>query len=316
MGKRRIRNLRSLGYSEISGFDIREDRRKEAENLFGINTVSDLEPLSDFDSVIISTSPDMHTKYIRAAIEKGKPCFVELSLLIQELPELDRLARLKGVLIAPSCTFRFRPAIKRIKDLVESRTYGKITNFTYHSGQYLPDWHPWENVKDFFVSKKETSGCKEILSFELRWMTDVMGSPEDIFSCRGKTAGFDIDIDDTYAVSMKFNGHLGVILIDLVSRFATRSLILNLEKAQIRWNCEDNAVRLYDAENKEWTGYREVGAEAVTGCNSDITGNMYIEEMRAFVEAVKGVKPFPITLGEDIEILHIVERADADVRWR
>ncbi len=316
MGKRRIGNLRSLGYSEIAGFDIREDRRKEAENLFGINTVSDLDLLSDFDSVIISTSPDMHTKYIRSAIEKGKPCFVELSLLIQELPELDRMARLKGVLIAPSCTFRFRPAIKRIKEIVESRDYGKITNFTYHSGQYLPDWHPWENVKDFFVSKKETSGCKEILSFELRWLTDVMGKPENIFSCRKKTGDFDLDMDDTYAINMVFNDHMGVIMVDVVSRFATRSLIVNLEKAQIRWNCEDSAVRLYDAENRKWICYDEREAAALTGCNAEIAENMYIEEMRAFVEAVEGVKPFPITLGEDIEILHMVEMADAEGRRR
>ena len=25
-----------------------------------------------------------------------------------------------------------------------------MTNFTFHSGQYLPDWHSWENIKDFY----------------------------------------------------------------------------------------------------------------------------------------------------------------------
>jgi threonine dehydrogenase-like Zn-dependent dehydrogenase len=34
MGKRRIRNLKSLGYNDIVGFDKRADRRQEAKKLY------------------------------------------------------------------------------------------------------------------------------------------------------------------------------------------------------------------------------------------------------------------------------------------
>ena len=36
MGKRRIRNLRALGLSEIAGFDPRVDRRQEASEKYSI----------------------------------------------------------------------------------------------------------------------------------------------------------------------------------------------------------------------------------------------------------------------------------------
>ena len=39
MGKRRVRNLQALGYRNIIGFDMREDRRKEAKEKYGIQTV-------------------------------------------------------------------------------------------------------------------------------------------------------------------------------------------------------------------------------------------------------------------------------------
>ena len=38
MGKRRVRNLQSLGIKNIVGFDIREDRREETEKKYQINT--------------------------------------------------------------------------------------------------------------------------------------------------------------------------------------------------------------------------------------------------------------------------------------
>lgn len=310
MGKRRIRNLQALGYSQITGFDLRADRREEAERLYGIATIADIDSISAHDAVIVSTPPDWHTVYMRSAIEHGKPCFVELSLLIQDLPELDELAKKRGVLVAPSCTFRFHPSVQLIKQLVESGDYGKITNFVYHSGQYLPDWHPWESIKDFFVSKKETSGCKEILSFELHWLSVVTGHPRYLSAMRGKTTDFGIDIDDTVAVNMEFERWIGVLFVDVVSRFATRSLTINLENAQIRWDWESKTIRLYNAESKEWIIHPEPGGKAQLGYNANIVEQMYIEELRTFIDAAEGTAIYPLTLSEDIRILHLIERAE------
>ncbi|SVD88881.1 uncharacterized protein METZ01_LOCUS441735, partial [marine metagenome] len=49
MGKRRIRNLRINGEEKIIGFDIRIDRRKEAETKYNIQTIDDCKILSPND---------------------------------------------------------------------------------------------------------------------------------------------------------------------------------------------------------------------------------------------------------------------------
>lgn len=307
MGKRRIRNLKTIGYQDIVGFDVRIDRREEAKHLYGITTIAELKELSPFDAVIVSTPPDKHSEYIRLAIEEKKPCFVELSLLVQDLPELNKLAQEKDVLVAPSCTFRFHPSIKTIKQIIQSGNYGKITNFTYHSGHFLPDWHPWEKIEDFFVNNSETSGCKEILSVEMHWITDIIGKPKEIFAYQKKTLELGIDTEDTYALNLKFNDFVGVLLIDVVSRFATRSLILNMEKAQIRWNWEDKKVSLYDANDKKWLYYNDPQGCANTGYNTNLIEEMYSQELNSFIDAAKEAKAFPLSLGESIEILNIIE---------
>ncbi len=312
MGKRRIRNLLSIGIEDIKGFDMREDRRKEAEDKYNISTTDELtsDLLSDRDIYVISTPPDKHLEYMKMAVKYGKPAFVEASVIKEGLQEIVETAAEKGTLIAPSCTFRFHPGVKMIKDIVLGGKYGKICNFTYIMGQYLPDWHPWENIKDFYVGKKETSASREMVPFELTWLLDVTGNPEEVFSFYGSTHNMGVDIDDTYNVNFRVKDFLGTLIVDVVSRFATRSLIMNLEKAQIRWNWEEKTIKLYDAESKSWEHFNLEEGHAEAGYNRNIAEEMYIDEMRAFVESAKGGKPFPNTLADDIDVLDILEKAE------
>ena len=312
MGKRRIRNLLALGIKDITGFDMREDRRAEARDKYNITTTSELDEalLSNSDIYIISTPPDRHLEYMKLAVKHGKPAFVEASVIKKGLAELAQAAGEADVLIAPSCTFRFHPGVKTVKDIVLSGKYGRLCNFVYVMGQYLPDWHPWEQIKDFYVSKRETSASREMVPFELTWLLDITGHPEEVFSFYGQTHDMGADIDDTYNVNLKYKGFLGTLVVDVVSRFATRSLIMNLERAQIRWNWEDKVIRLYDADKKEWELFREPEGRAESQYNKNIIEEMYIEEMRAFVDASKGVRTFPNTLDEDISILDLLEKAE------
>ncbi len=312
MGKRRIRNLKSLGFNDIIGLDFREDRRKEVTEKYGITTVAELseEILQERDIYIISTPPDKHNEYLWLAIEYRKPTFVEASVIKQGLEEIKDASDKNNVLIAPSCTLRFHPAIKTIKNIVKSDKYGKICNFIYHMGQYLPDWHPWESIKDFYVSKKETSASREMIPFELTWLTDIVGLPIEAFGFFGKTYEFGVDIDDTYAINLKFKNSFGVLLVDVVSRFATRSLTLNLENAQIRWDWSEKVVKLYDAIDKRWIYYNDPEGTAHAGYNVNIVEEMYVEEINSFIRAVKGEDKFPNTLEEDIKMLDILEKIE------
>lgn len=312
MGKRRIRNLDALGIKAVTGFDLRDDRRKEVGNKYHIPTISKLNEdiISESDVFIVSTPPDRHLKYMQLAVKHRKPAFVEASVIREGLEKLREIAKKKDVLIVPSCTLKFHPGVETIKEIVLSGKYGRICNFTFIMGQYLPDWHPWEDIRDFYVSKRETSASREMVAFELTWLFGITHYPEEVFAFYGKTHDMGVNIDDTYNVNLKFKDFLGTLVVDVVSRYATRSLIMNLEKAQIRWNWDEKVVKLYDAENKRWVHYYEPAGQAEAGYNVNIIEKMYIEEMRAFIDAVYGIKPFPNTLDEDIKVLTILERAE------
>jgi len=319
MGKRRIRCLKTLGIAggDVTGFDFREDRRKEAEEKYGVRTTDDVRKtgLGPFDLVIVSTPPDKHDEYIELAIKNKKPVFVEASVTIGRLKELNELAKKEKVLVAPSCTLRYHAAIKEIIRIVKGGDYGKLTNFTYHSGQYLPDWHPYEDVKKYYVSNKITGAAREIVPFEMAWLTAVAGFPEKVTGFCGKTMDVGADIDDTYVIAMKFGNQVyGILNVDVVSRYATRSLILNMEYGQVLWRWDENIVRIYDARKKSWDDHSYALGEAAKGYNKNITEDMYVDELNAFIKAATGGEKFPNDLDEDIAALEILPEIEKNGR--
>ncbi|MGE4538337.1 MAG: Gfo/Idh/MocA family protein [Desulfovibrio sp.] len=316
MGKRRIRCAKALGVETILGFDTQADRRIEAENAYGIVTLDSLDQANwdMIDACIISTPPDNHLQYIDLAIEKGLPAFVEASVILAGLPEAAVRAAAKGVCIAPSCTLSFHPAVKDITALIQGGRYGKVTSFSYHTGQYLPDWHPWEAVTDFYVSRPETGGCREIVPFELTWLVRAIGWPDAVTGLYGRTMDVGAPIDDTYAVSMRMGTAIGSLVVDVAARQAVRALLLNLERGQIVWRWEDQCVRLYEVETQRWITYGQPVPQAAAGYNKNIDERMYVEEVEAFFDAARGRATFPNTLDEDIRILRLLE--EIEVRGR
>ena len=312
MGKRRIRNLQFLQAGEIIGFDIQQERCKEAEEKYGIRTTSNIGSfnLAEISAMIISTPPDHHNEWIEFAIRNGKPAFVEASVILEGLPGLKEKADESGVLIIPSSTLHFHPAIKKIREIVAGGEYGRVLNFSYHMGQYLPDWHPWEQIGDSYTGKKETSGAREMVAFDLNWLLEITGFPDHVMGFHGKTVDFGADIDDTYAVVLKFKEALATFLIDTTARYYIRHLIMNLEGAQILWRWDYRVVMLYDAGRKEWLEILLPEGNAAEGYNQNILEEMYIEEMRAFIQAVNGKAEFPNSLERDINILRLLHQIE------
>lgn len=321
MGKRRIRNCLALGLKDIVGFDFREDRRQECKDKYKIKTIKKLTDavLSERDILIISTPPDKHADYMRLAVRNKKPAFIEASVIREGLLELAMEAEEKKVFLAPSCTFRFHPAIKTVKDIVKSEKYGKVCNFMYHVGQYLPDWHPWEDIKDFYVSKRNTGACREIVPFEMTWMVDVFGFPAEVFAFYGKTINLGVDIDDTYSINLKYGPFIGNFLVDVAARCADRNLILNFEQGSLFWNWNEKVVKVFDAVTGQWIHYYEPKGSAHQGYNANIVEEMYIEEISTFFKAVKGDIKWPNSLRDDIKVLEILEtmeRTNAGAKYR
>lgn len=311
MGKRRIRCLKALGEEDIIGFDIREDRRKDIEEKYRIKTFSKFEEAlkQKPQAAIISTPPDLHIMYAIKLAKKGIHFFTEASVVDEGMNELINILKEERVVGVPSCTLRFHPLIKKIKSAIENNKIGKILSFTYQAGQYLPDWHPWEDYRKFYVCKKETGACREIVPFELVWITWVLGKIKEVCCFKDKLTNLETDIDDVYQILLKFeSGVIGHLMVDVISRVPYRIARFLSQEGVIEMDWGRKYLLIYNVEKKDKEEF-EIKEEKVE--NGYIHGEeMYIKEIEKFIKAVKGFQSFGYTFEEDYNILKILYSAE------
>ncbi len=311
MGKRRIRNLQYLGYRNITGFDLKEDRCKEASSLYEIPAFSSWETAlkeAKPSAVVISVPPDKHHIYINWAFDNQTHFFVEASVLDTDYDQFIKKEFEGRIVSAPSCTLSYHPAIVKITDIVSTGTLGKLSSILYHSGQYLPDWHTYENVNDYYVSNKETGGAREILPFELTWLTQSFGFPMQATGIYKKTISIEgaPNIDDTYMLLADYETFALNLTVDVVSRYATRKMTINGDKKQLSWDWEDGNIKIFDPIHNQWEVITYDAMPSQEGYNKNITEQMYIEEVGNFVDAIKGKRPFKNSLANDLKVLQIL----------
>ena len=186
MGKRRIRNLKKLNQTDIICFDVKKERCKEVEDEYNVKTYSDITNAlrEKPNAMIISTPPDLHMKYANLAVENNIHFFIEASVLQEGMQELIEKLENKSTVGVPSSTMRFHPLVLKIKEILNEGNLGKPLAFIHHTGQYLPDWHPWENYREFYVAKKETGACREIVAYDLVWLTYIFGQISKVSGMR------------------------------------------------------------------------------------------------------------------------------------
>ncbi len=312
MGKRRVRNLKALGHSNIAGFDLRQDRRQEAATTYGITTYSSFEEaLEKFvpQALIICVSPESHMHYAWQGFDHSLSCFIEASVVDEDrILALSKALKIKSLVMAPSCTMRYFPGPKLVKEILASGKLGKPLNINYQTGQYLPDWHPWESIETFYVSKRETGGAREIVPFELTWLNDLFGHPTPLSCVKAKLTDMPADIDDMYHCLLRYpNGVLANISVEVISRpVATRELRVLCTHGELVMSADQNEVRYIAVGDEHWS---RIDLESGTVQSGYINPEEpYIAEMADFVAAVRSSDPslFPNNLEDDYQVLQVL----------
>ena len=317
MGKRRIRNLIALGIEEIAGVDPKADRRSDVAEKYGVIVFDSVETaLLEFDPqvFIISTPPDLHMYYAYYAYERGISCFIEASVVdADKIKQLSEQISNTALIMAPSCTMRYYPGPKKIKELIQANAIGKVLNINYQTGQYLPDWHPWEQIEEFYVSNRETGGAREIVPFELTWLNDIFGDVKALGCVKTKLTDMAADIDDIYHCLLRYdNNVLANMTVEVISRpKATREMRILGSAGEIVFSADANSVRYINTDMEEWQEYPfDAGTVESQYINPE---EPYIAEMSAFLEAVRAKDRtlYPNSLDDDYAVLQILHDLEA-----
>jgi len=309
MGKRRIRNLLNLGYSDILGYDTQKTRRNESFRKYKIKTFENIDDALTHNpkAMIISTPPDLHLKYANLAIKNNIGFFMELnhsSIHVKQI--INKIGRTK-ILAAPSCTMRYHPVVKELKKLLTKKIIGNVLHIQHYYGQDLKTWHPWEDYKNFFVSKKETGAAKELVPFELNWLTYIFSDISSVFAYVDKISNLDIDIDDIYQIQIIFKNKIVCNLtLDIIANPSFRETKIIGDKGVILCDFKTGIIKI--SNGKKWKTKETLLDKIAEGYESSTPPEtIYEKEIGYFLNSLKSNKKYSFSLSDELRILQTLD---------
>ncbi len=314
MGKRRI-TLMKKEYKDIIiyAIDSNLDRRNQIKEKLNIEVYSQLDEIADIvalDAAIICTPPNTHADIILKCLDYRLSIFAEINLISDRYDEIIKKAEENKCKLFLSSTPMYRKEMEYITQNVKKSE--KRLNYVYHIGQYLPDWHPWESYKDFFVGNKKTNGCREIFAIELPWILNAFGEVSSISVSKSKNTDLDIDYDDNYIVTLNhITGHKGVMIVDVVSRKAVRLLEVFGEELYIDWKGTPTSLNHYNFESKEDNNIVLYANEQKNENYAQfVIENAYLDEIKDFMEYLEDKSTPRYSFEKDIKILNLINQIE------
>ena len=206
----------------------------------------------------------------------------------------------------PSSTMLFHPIIKQLKKLIKKKTIGKPLTVYHHFGHYLPNWHPWEDYRNFYVSKKETGAAREVVPFELVWMIHLFSDVYSVYGDIDKISTLEANIDDIYQILIEFaNGIKCTFIVDVISEPAINATRITGDKGMIY--CDHNTGTIKIGKGNKWKEVKiETGKIAKGYKGNTPSDSIYVEEMKSFLDTIKKSSARH-TFDDELKILRVLD---------
>jgi predicted dehydrogenase len=337
MGRRRLRDLTYLNPGGVLLLEPIADRCTQVSQAYGVPGFTTLDAALDegADTLVVSTPPAFHDSYVQSGVEQSKHVFAEVPFLLnynalREVAELSAHSGNKRVL-GVSHTIRYYPPYRLIHDLLDRKVAGRPLYLEYSLGNYLPDWHPYEDYRKFYASDQKLGGAgMDMLLHELSAIHWWMGPTSSVQARLAKVSPLEISGPDSHDILLRFaNGAVGFFHHDVIERGTVgRHIRIVGEEGTIEWHQNQPAVRVYTAaknhsdeigfdQASDWQAALAASAEATqliaaqrassghipaAAAPSFTYESCYLREMRHYLDAAAGKAHYTgCTIGEELK---------------
>jgi predicted dehydrogenase len=301
IGRRHLNNLRALGETDF--VLLRSNRSTLPDDeIMGIPVETDINAALGHhpDAVVISNPTALHLRVAIPTAKAGCSILMEkpVSDSLERVAEFESALKTGGGRVLVGFQFRFHPGLQQVKAWIDAGRIGKVVSCRVHWGEYLPDWHPWEDYRKGYSARADLGGgVVHTLSHPLDYQRWLFGDVQGL-SAYISHAGLNLDVEDTAEIGMKFlNGVLGSTHLDYVQRPPEHTLKITGSEGTIEWDNASGLARLFDPEIKQWQdSVLPVGFERNT---------LFLDEARHFLDVVKGKASPCCTLEDGLAALRL-----------
>lgn len=303
IGRRHFRNLKAIGQGDILFYRTGRSRLPD-EELEGYIVEHDLAAALAHhpDAVIVSNPTALHLDVAIPAAELGCHLLLEkpISHSLEKVDELWAAVQKNGSRVLVGFQFRYHPTLCRVSEVLEGGQLGRPLSARAHWGEYLPDWHPWEDYRQGYSARPDLGGGVVLTlchPFDyLRWL---FGEVAGLSASLNNTGTLDIEVEDQAEVVLEFaGGLLGSVHLDYLQRPTAHWLEIICEQGVLYWEAASGLLRVTRADQEKPQELRPPdGFER---------NDLFQEQARHFVDVVAGSENPLCTLEDGIQALKIV----------
>jgi len=311
IGKRHIRNLLSLNGNDVIAYDKDPRKLAEVKADFGVKVLASLPDVLAIKpkAVLVCTPNSLHVPMAYEAAKLGSHLFIEkpLSHNLDGVDQLLEKVKEQKLVTMVGCNFKFHPSFIKMKTILESGVLGRVLSARCQFGQYLPDWHPWEDYRKGYSARSDLGGGILLDSHEFDYMQWFLGDVAELFCFAGKVSNLEIDTEDTAEVLLKFqSGTIAEIHLDYTQRAYQRNYEFFGEKGTLKWDFQERKVGLYLASENKWEVFEEPN-------NYDLNA-MYKEQMKHFLESIENETETITDIFDALKTLKLIMAAKASAK--
>ncbi len=306
IGRRHFHNLRLLGEQDIVLYRTHRSSLPDDE-LAGFRVETDLRRALDRkpDAVIVANPTALHLDVAIPAAEAGCAIFLEkpVSDSLARLDELAAAAERSGSQIQVGFQFRFHPSLIKAAQLIREGAIGQVLTAHVHWGEYLPNWHPWEDYRHSYAARADLGGgVIRTLAHPLDYIRWLVGEVDQVWSFKGHISPLELDVEDVAEIGLHFTkGAIGGVHVNYFQRPPVHRLEIVGTNGTLRWDNSDGILHVYRMPAVFGTWSTEPPApvmEEFAPPEGFDRNDMFVEQMRHFI-AVARREAVPVCTLED-----------------
>jgi predicted dehydrogenase len=314
IGRRHFRNLIALGEKDI--VLLRSHRATLPDDeLAGFPVEIDLsEALRKHkpDAVIVANPTSMHLDVAIPAAEAGCHILLEkpVSNSLERLDVLQKAAQKSGSKILVGFQFRYHPTLNKARELIQQNALGKILTVHAHWGEYLPNWHPWEDYRQSYAARADLGGGVIVtLTHPLDYLRYLLGDVRSLWSFNGHISSLELNVEDAAEIGLKFaSGAVGGVHVNYFQRPPIHKLEIVGTSGTLRWDNADGILHFFKmpAGFGTWSNNPPAAIVEQYPLPDGFERNqLFVAQMRHFVETVRGESEPVCTLSDGIQALRL-----------
>lgn len=318
IGQRHVRNLRALlgdrlellavrsrGLTHILDDALNVESPDGLSEKYGIRTFDTLDQALAHkpEAAFVCNPTSLHLTTALDIARAGCHLFIEKPLAHEYagVEQLRAIVKRQRLVATVGYQLRFHPCLRTTHRLLESEAIGRVLAVRAEVGEYLPNWHTYEDYRGTYAARRDLGGGTLLSQIhEMDYLYWFFGLPERVFTLGGHLSSLDIDVEDVTSTLMQFekDGFRFPVHLhqDYVQRPARRTCNIIGERGRIDVDVLGLTVKVYErsgdlAQCHEFRGFQR--------------NELFLAQTRCFLSCIESGEQAVVTVDDGAQSLRM-----------